>query len=174
MPLPTDKAGVVIQAAAECCQQLCMADGNTDCKAKPMGPLNELETLVIISIKLEDLGSGGMLHMCLEGLRMWMGNVDGPGHRTDVSKGLPDGSGAQMDAPNVLNRAGKDRLGHSDELVMYLGIGDMKHVINVTNGVGSPMDMLTGHREVPSIELDVLTTENEMLNVRMCQTKLGM
>ena len=36
-----DEAGVVIQAAAECCQQLCMADGDTDHEAKPMDPLNK-------------------------------------------------------------------------------------------------------------------------------------
>ena len=143
-----------------------MADSDTDREAKPMGPLNELETLVIVSIELEDLGGSGMPCMCLGGPWMRMGNTDGPGHRTDVSKGLLDGLGAQTDAPNASNRAGKDMLGHSDELVTYLGIGDVKHIVDMTNGVGSPADMLTGHGEAPSIETNAIIPENEMKNVK--------
>ena len=149
-----------------------MADSDADREAKPMGPLNKLETLVIVSIELEDLGGGGMPCMCLGGPWMRMGNVDGPGHRTDVSKGLLDGSGAQTDAPNASNRAGKDRLGHSDELVTYLGVEDVKHIINMTNGVGSPADVLTGHREAPSIETNAIIPENETKNVKTSRNQL--
>lgn len=72
-----------------------------------------------------------------------------------------------------MNRPETARISHRDEAGTYLGITDAKHIIYVTDGIGSPTDMSTGHGEIPSIKSDALTTENktetaanEMVNVR--------
>jgi len=47
----------------------------------------------------------------------------------------------------------------------YLGVRDVKHVVNVTNDVGSHMGRSDGHRDVPSIQMHAIMIANQPENV---------
>ena len=100
---------------------------------------------------------------------MWPGDVDGPGCGMDVSKGLPDGTEAQTDASNASNRAGTNRLSHTDGAGTYLGVGDVKHPVLETDGIGCHMDASTGKMDASSIKMDARIPINETEIIRTHQ-----
>ena len=99
--------------------------------------------------------------ICLKGTRMWPGDVDGPGCGTDVSKGLPDGTGAQMDAPSTSNKPETTGLSHREGARMYLGAGDTRRNVKETDGLVGHVETSTGPGDVLNIETYVIKPENE-------------
>jgi len=87
----------------ECCQQLCMADGNAGCGVEPADTPNESDTLVIKSITSESPNSGGIPRVHLGSPSWHAGDMNGPGNRADVSRGQADESRGSTDALNMLN-----------------------------------------------------------------------
>jgi len=53
----------------------------------------------------------------------------------------------------------------------YLGGGDAKRGVDATNGIGSHMDVLSGHWDVPSVETNTITPANAPEIVRMPRKK---
>ena len=140
-------------------------DGNAGRGTGPVDMSNELTEFVAVSIKPEDLGSGEILCVYLGGMRMHADDMDGPGHGTDVSKGLPDGTGAQMDTSNASNEPEMAIVSHSEGAGMYLGARDVKHIIEVTDGIGNHADTSSGCGNVLSVETHMIKPENKMANV---------
>ena len=81
--------------------------------------------------------------------------------QTDESKGPADGLSGWTDTLTVSDSAGSARISHSNDPDMYLGPGDVKHVIHEADGVGSQTDASTGHSDMPSIETDLDIPANE-------------
>ena len=126
-----------------------MADAGTGFEVEPVNNPNELEMLITMLIQSEGPDSSDIPHICLRGMCWCVGDVSSPGCQTDessgevdMSQGLMDGSGAQMDAPRI-----------------------------ETDGVGSPTDTLTGHGDAPSIETDTLMPPDKLENVSIPQKK---
>ena len=122
---------------------------------------------IAVSIESEDLHGGDIPRVRLGGTQMWPDDANGCECGMDVSRGLMDGSGAQMDAPNMSSRAEMAIMKHRDEVGTYLGARDVKHVIEVMDGIGSHVDMSSGHRNILSIETHAIKPENETANVRL-------
>ena len=140
-------------------------DGSAGRGTGPADTSNELMEFVVLLIEPEDLGSGEILHVYLGGMWMHADDMDGPGRGMDVSKGLLDGMGAQMDASNASNKPEMAVVSHSEGAGTYLGARDAKHIIEVMDGVGSHTDTLSGCGNVLSVETHTIKPENEMANV---------
>ena len=69
----------------ECCQQLCVADGDPGRGVEPADSPNESETLVIVSIASESPDGGGIPCVHLGSTRSRTGDVNGCGNRVDAS-----------------------------------------------------------------------------------------
>ena len=136
-------------------------DGDPGQGVEPMDVPNELDTLVIVSIESEDLRSSGILHVYL----------GGPGRGTDVSKGLPDGTGAQTDASNASNKPEMAIVSHSEGAGTYLGARDAKRVIEVMDGVGSHADTSSGRGDVQSVRTDAVIPAKATDNIRTTRKK---
>ena len=89
-----------------------------------------------------------------------------------------DGSSCQVDGSRGLT----DVLGHSSNAKMadishghgsstYLGPEDAKHIVYETDGAGIQTDTLIRHGDVPSTEMDMLSTENEAETISKPQMK---
>ena len=83
---------------------VCASGKASDLEVESAGSSIELETLVIISIKLEGPDGSGIPCVCLGGTRMRLGDMDCPEHGTDGSKGQADVSRAQTDTLSVSNK----------------------------------------------------------------------
>ena len=140
-------------------------------EVRPTDTLNESETLVTLSIELEDPHSGETPHVYLGGMRMRADDVNGLGCQTDGSRSQADGLGGLMDAPSMSNKAETDVISHRDGMNTYLGAGDAKRDGDEVNGVGSQTDVLTWHGDVQSVRTDMVIPEKAMDNVRTTQTK---
>ena len=97
----------VLMPAAECCEQLGMADGDASHGTRPADMSNELTEFVAVLIELEGPDDGGMPRVCLGGTQMQPGDMNGPGIHTDgigsqmgMSTGHVDVSSVEMD-PNI-------------------------------------------------------------------------
>ena len=123
--------------------------------------LNGLTKPLMTTIKLDDADSSGVLSMYLGGMCWHAGDTSRPEGQSDGSGCQMDGLRGSADALKALNRAETEVIGHGEGAGMYLVTGDTKHVIYMTDGVGSPTDMLTGHGEIPCIGMDTYNTENE-------------
>ena len=97
-----DECASIDEAAAECCQQLGMADVHPGCGAEPVEMPNEPEMLVTVSTQLEGPDSSDISRVYLGGSRMRMGDANGPASQADASNGLTDGIESHMD---MLNRS---------------------------------------------------------------------
>ena len=95
-----DECASIDEAATECCQQLGMADVDPGRGAEPAEMPNEPEMLVTVSIQSEGPDGGDILCMYLGGLRMQMGDVNGPASQADASNGLTDGVKSHTDTSN--------------------------------------------------------------------------
>ena len=153
-------------------------DGDADQEGEPTGTSNKVETLVIVSIESEDLGSSDTPRVYLGGTRMCAGNANGLGNRADGLsceldglRGLADGLGAQPDAPSVLNDAEMVCVSHGKGAGTYLGTGDVKRSVTETDGAGIHADASSGRGDVLSIETNALTTANEMQIVSIPRIK---
>jgi len=149
-----------LETIVECCQQLCMADGDRDHGVKPMDVLNESDMLATTSIESESPDSGGIPRVHLGGTRLRASDANGAGNRTDASKGQADVSRGLTDALNVSIRAEMDGMSNCEGAGTYLGAEGVKRVINTTVGIGSHADASNGHMDVPSIQTNALTTAN--------------
>ena len=141
---------------------MCVSSKVSDLEVEPADSLIELKTLIVVSIKSEDLHSGRILHLCLGGMTWHVGDASGPGRQmdwlsghVDGLRGLVDMPRGQMDTLSVLNRAETDRLGHSDDLGTYLRVGDTKHLIYKTDGARSHAGTLTGQMDALSIKTNM-------------------
>ena len=105
------------------------ADGDAGHGTGPVDTPSELTEFIAMSIKLEDLHGSDIPRVRLGGTQMQPGDANGCGRGTDVSRGLMDGLGAQMDAPNMSSRAETAVMKHRDEVGTYLGARDAKCVI---------------------------------------------
>ena len=85
--------------------------------------------------------------------------------------GLAGESRGLVDAPEVSNSAETAGMSDSEGAKTYLGVGATKHVIYVTHGVGSYMDVSSGYMDVPSIQMDTIMTANETEVVSIPQMK---
>lgn len=87
---------------------------------------NTSETLITLSIELEDPCSGRVPHMHLRGMNWCAGDANGPGNQMDGSRSQADGLGGLTDAPSTSNGAETEVIGHGEGAGMYLASGDMK------------------------------------------------
>jgi len=146
--------------AVECCQQLCMADGDGDREFEPADTPNQSETLVIVSIKSESPDGGGILRVRLGSTTWHAGDANGAGHRTDVSRGQADGQRGWTDTLDMLNGAETAAISHDEGAGTYLDARGVKRVIDMTGGIGSQSDTSSGHWDVQSAETEAITPAN--------------
>ena len=119
-----------------------------------MDTSNELMEFVTLSIESEDLGSSDIPRVRLGGTQMRTGDVNGSRGQTDWSDDQMDEPRGQTYVLNQSNNAEMAGISHGDGAGTYLGAGDAKRGVEVTNGVGSQTDMSIGHGDVPSVETD--------------------
>jgi len=120
---------------------------------------NKSETLAIVSIESEDSGSGKTItHIRLGGMSPRANDMNGPERRMDESGSQANGLRGQTGAPNVSNHAGTTGISHGDEPNTYLGAGGVKRGVDMTDGIESHTDALSGHGDAQSIQMDTITT----------------
>ena len=146
-------------------------NSGTGQEVEPAGSSNKLETLVIISIELEGPDGGRIPCICLGGTQMWLGDVDGPGHRTDMLWNQVDDLRVWTDALNVSDRAETDGISHRDDMGTYLTTRGVKRDIRKTDGIGSHTDVLNGLTDTPSVNMDVIKPANKPENISILQKK---
>ena len=105
-----------------------------------MGTPNESDRLINMSIKLESPEGGEAPHVHLRKTRL---------HANDANC-LENG----VDASNTSNRAETACISSGDKVDMYLGAGDTKCMVNLTDGVGSQTNASSGHKDVSSVQTD--------------------
>ena len=142
------------------------ADGNASHGTGPVDTSNELMEFVAVSIEPEDLGSGGIPHVCLGD------QADGSEGLTDVSRGLVDGSRESTDPSCESKRAETAMLGCGDGPSMYLGPGDAKHLVNEADGAGIHADRSTGQVDAPSIQTKAIKPAKAMETISIPQKKV--
>ena len=128
--------------------------GNAGHGTGPADMSNELTEFVTLLIELEDLGSGDIPCIRLGGTQMQTGDANGSRGQTDWSDDQTDEPRGQTYVPNQSNNAEMAGISHGDGAGTYLGAGDVKCGVKVTNGIGSQTDMSIGHGDVPSVETD--------------------
>ena len=129
--------------------------GNGD---KPVDTSNKSEMLVIVSIESEGPASSGVPHVRLGGESWHADNANGPRDQVDVSRGQVDKSEGQTDEStgqtdtlNTSSRAGMTGISHCVNVGTYLGARDVKRVVVEIDGIGSHVDVSTGHEDAHSI-----------------------
>ena len=80
-----------------------------------------------------------------------------------------DGSGGLTDASNASNKAEMASMSHGEGASMYLSIGDTKCLVTEMDGVETHADASIGRRDIPSVETEMETAENDSTNVRRCR-----
>ena len=155
---------------------MCVSGKASDLEVEPMDAPIESETLIIVSIQLEDLCSGRILRVrlggtsCCAGDANCLGNgVDTSRYQLDGSRGLTDGLGGLTDASNASNKAEMAGMSHGEGVSMYLSIGDMKCLVMEMDGIETCADALIGRGDIPSVETETETAENNSTNVRRCR-----
>jgi len=103
------------------------------------------------------LGAGGM--------KRAVDSANGFGSQTETSEGQANVSRAQTDASNASNKAETVGISHGDGASTYLGAMDAKRGVDATDGIGSHMDASNGLTDVPSVQMDAITTANVTQNV---------
>ncbi|KIM51077.1 hypothetical protein SCLCIDRAFT_33747 [Scleroderma citrinum Foug A] len=159
-----DEAEMAVWRPAECCQQLGVADGDTDCGVEPVDVPIESETLVVVSIKSEGPDGGDIPCICLRGTCMRPGDMNGLGC-------LTDGLGAQVDASNASSNPETADISHADGAETYLRLEDVKHLIYESDGTRIHANMLTGHGDIPNVTIYAVKPTNKMGNVRTCRIR---
>jgi len=144
-----------LETTVECCQQLCMANGDGGRGAESMDTPKESDTLVILSIESEAPNGGGIPRVHLGRTRLRACHADRLGNAADASSCQTDGSTGWTDTLDVSNGAEMADISCNEGAEMYLGSGGAKRVVNATGGVGSQSDTSSGHSGVPSVETHV-------------------
>ena len=76
-----------------------------------------------------------------------------------------------MDASNVSNRAKTDVIGHGENASTYLIAGDARCGGDMTDGIGSHMDVPSQHSDMSTVETDVNRSANTTENVSIPQKR---
>jgi len=149
-----------LNAIVECCQQLCMADGNPGRGIQPADVPNESDPLVTRSVELyvENGETSVLVH--LRGASWRADDTNGAGHGAEGLTGETDVSRGSTDMLGTSNSTGTAGISHGDGAGTYLDAGGAKRVIDATVGVGSHADASNGHTDVPSVQTNALTTAN--------------
>ena len=129
-----------------------------------------------MSIKSETPCSGEILQVRLERTRWHANDIHHPrsgadasdGH-IDRSRGLADDSRGWADILSAPNKPEMANISHSKGAGTYLGVGDVKHAVHTTDGIGSHVDMSSGPTDVPSIEMGVRIPINATETIRTPQ-----
>ncbi|KIM55812.1 hypothetical protein SCLCIDRAFT_30073 [Scleroderma citrinum Foug A] len=137
------------------------ADGSIGRGVEPAGMPNELE----------DPDGGGIPCVCLGGMQMWPGDMDGPGHRTDMSWNQADDPRVWTDTLNMSDRAETDGISHRDDTGTYLTTQGMKHDVREMDGIRSHVDASNGLTDTPSVNTDTIKAANGTGNVRTRRTE---
>jgi len=153
------------ETLVECCQQLCMADGDGDREFEPADTPNQSETLVTVSIESESPDGGGIPRVRLGSTSSHAGDANGCGNRADASSCQADASKGSADVLGTSDRAETDGMSSYEGAGTYLGVRDAKRVVNATDGVGSRTDASTGSTDVPCVRTDAITPANAPENV---------
>ena len=142
------------------------------------GGTDELTELLTMSVEpyVEDGEPSACVH--LGGTRVRIDDANSLGCRTDessgkadMSQGLTDGSGAQMDAPSAPNKAETTGISHRDDAGTYLRVADAKRPVYETDGAGTHMGTLTGQTDASSVETNTVIPANVLENVRSSRKK---
>jgi len=136
------------------------ADSNPGRAVKRADAPNELTQLLTTTIESYVENGETDSRVCLGGTCWRADDANGVGNRADGSTGQADGLRGLTDVLRTSNGTETASKSHSDEAGTYLGVGDAKRVVNTTDGVGSRMDALTGHRDVQCVETDAYITAN--------------
>ena len=122
--------------------------------------LNEPTELLMTKVEPSIENGGGVPRVCLGGTQMRTGHANGPVNQLYGSRVLADGSGAQPDAPSVLNDTETVCVSHSNGAGTYLSAGDAKRGVTETNGVETHADVSIGHGDAQSIKMDTDISAN--------------
>jgi len=160
-----------LEAVVECCQQLCMADGNPGRGIQPADIPNESDPLVTRSVEPYVEDGKTSVHVHLRGASWRADDTNGAGHGVDGLTGETDVSRGSMDMLGASNRAETAGISYGEGAGTYLGVRDAKRVVNATDGVRSRTDASSGHTVVPSVETDARTTANDSRTVRTRQNE---
>ena len=148
------------------------AGGNAGHGTGPVDTLNELTEFVTLSIESEDLGGSDIPRVRLGGMQMRTGDANGSRGQMDWSDDQTDEPRGQMYVLNQSSNAEMAGISHGDGAGMYLGAGDAKRGVEVTNGIGSQMDMSIGRGDAQSIKTDADISANETQIVRLPRKKV--
>ena len=155
---------------------VCASGKASDLEVEPMDAPIELETLVIVLIQLEDLRSSRIPRVRLGGTSCRAGDANCLGNGADTLRyqldglrGLTDGSGGLTDASNASNKAEMASMSHGEGVSTYLSIGDTKRLVTEMDGIETRADASIGHGDIPSVETETETAENDSTNVRRCR-----
>ena len=150
----------VDEPIVECCQQLCVADGDPGRGVEPTDTPNESRTLVTRSIESESPDNGSIPRVHLGSTSRRAGDANGAGHGADGSTGETNGSRGQTDALRASNKAETDSMSDGEDAGTYLDARGAKRVVNAMDGVGSQSDASREHWDVSCVETDAYTTAN--------------
>jgi len=140
-----------LEAVVECCQQLCMADGNPGCGIQPADVPNESDPLVTRSVEPYVENGKTSVRVHLQGASWCTDNTNGAGHRVDGLTGEMDVSRGLTDMLGASNRAETAGISCGEGAGTYLGVGGAKCVVNATDGIGSRTDASTGPTDIPCV-----------------------
>jgi len=129
-----------------------MADGDSGCGIEPADTPNESKGLVTVSIESDSPDSGGIPHVCLGSTTWHAGDANGHANGVDALSGQVDESRRLTDVMGTSNRAETDGMSNGEGAGTYLGAGDMKRVVDTTNGVGNHTDTSSRHSDVPNVQ----------------------
>ena len=142
---------------------VCVSSKASNLDIKPVDSLIESKILIVMSIKLEDLHSSGIPHVCLGGMSCHVGDTnclgngaDASSYQVDGSRGPTDGSEAQMDASDASNGTETAGMSCGNDAGTYLIAGDTKHGVEVMDGVGSHADAPSGDRDILSTQMKAI------------------
>ena len=148
------------------------------CEQRGEGGTDEPTELLTMSVEpyVEDGEPSACVH--LGGTRVRIDDANSLGCRTDessgkadMSQGLTDGSGAQMDAPSAPNKAEMTGISHRDDTGTYLRVADAKRPIYETDGARTHVGTLTGKTDASSVETNTVIPANVPENVRSSRKK---
>ena len=142
------------------------------------GGTDKLTELLTMSVEpyVENGEPSACVH--LGGTRVHIDDANSLGCRTDelsgkvdMSQGLTDRLGVQMDAPSVPNKAETTGISHRDDTGTYLRVADTKRPIYETDGAGTHMGTLTRQTDTLSVETNTVIPANVPENIRSSRKK---
>ena len=144
-----------LNTLVECCQQLCMAHGDTGRGIEPADTPNESKGLVTVSIESESPDSGGIPRVHLGRTRLHGAcHADRLGNGADASSCQKDGSTGWTDTLDVSNNAETAGISCDKGAGAYLGAGGAKRPVDRTDGLGDQTDVSNGQTDLPTVQTD--------------------